>query len=180
METKSNTFLISLILAILVSISAFAIVGMLPYFFPQFPPSLLSMIALFGIPTLAYLFSVAFSVMNQYNMCKKVQSKQIFISQLFTALGSFIVSFILFLESLPIYKYIFGPYPPIDPLTGKPLSDYEADSENHYKIQFFSGIVKAVLPAGMDNSIQNGFVYLYWNFFTTLLSSFFLMKMQSC
>jgi hypothetical protein len=178
MESKSNTLLISFFLAILVSFSAFAIVGVLPYFFPWFPSSILSMIALFGIPVLAYLFSVLFSVMNQYNMCKKVQAKQIFISQLFTALGSFFVSIVLFLESIPIKKFIFGSYPPINPSTGLPMP--ENTSENHYKIQFFSNIVKNALPAGIDDSIQNGFVYLYWNFFVTLLSSFFLMKMQSC
>jgi hypothetical protein len=110
-------------------------------------------------------------------MCKKVQTKQTFISQLFVALSAGVVSFILFLESLPIYKYLFGESTS-ESTPESPLED--PTSEKKYRIQFFSNIVKAVLPTTMDETMKDGFVYMYWTFFSTLLTSFFTMKMQSC
>lgn len=170
---ESRSLLFSFLLALLVSLLAFGFAGLLPYFFPSLSPSLISLATLIGIPLAAYFLGILFSVMNSYNMCKKVEMKQHFISQLFIALTTFIVSFVLFIENLPIYKYIFGSYPP-------PETETDMSSEKHYKIQFFSGIVKAVLPTHIDESIQSGFVAMYWNFFATLLPSFFLLKMQSC
>lgn len=178
MENSNNTLIFSIFLALLIAFIGFSSVGLLPYFFPTLSPYVISIITLIGVPLISYFISVAFSIMKQYNMCKKINAKSAFISQFFLAFIVFLVCFVLFLESLPIYKYIFGPYPPINPLTGEIMQNIV--SENHYKIQFFSGIVKAVLPLGINESMKDGFVHMYWLFFSSLLSSFFLMKIQTC
>jgi hypothetical protein len=53
------------------------------------------------------------------------------------------------------------------------------DPEGHYKIQFFTNIVKAVLPTFVtEENSKLGFVYFYWIFWMTILPFFFLLSVQ--
>jgi hypothetical protein len=53
------------------------------------------------------------------------------------------------------------------------------DTEAHYKIQFFTNIVKAVLPTFVtEENSKLGFVYFYWIFWMTILPFFFLLSVQ--
>jgi len=52
------------------------------------------------------------------------------------------------------------------------------DPEAHYKISFFSGIVKAVLPVYFDESTKEGTVYMYWSFWSVLLPWYFTLIVQ--
>ncbi len=94
-------------------------------------------------------------------------------------------SFVLWFESVPVLKYIFGAYAPRNPLTGdeypQESTEYieSMENEKHYKIQFFSNIVKAVLPMYLTEPVKDGMAYAYWIFFLTLLPSYFLMSLSS-
>jgi hypothetical protein len=95
-----------------------------------------------------------------------------------------IASLVLYLEGIPFLKQIFGVYAPRNPYDGMPYEEGTApwikgmENENHYKIQFFSSIVKAVIPMYVDDSMKNGLVYFYWIFWMTILPLFFLLSMQ--
>lgn len=136
------------------------------------------------IPALAYGISVLMSIVFQYSSCKKVNLGSISSSNLFIALTNLAVSGVLFLEGVPLLKYIFGDYAPRNPITGYPYEpdtqEYTAamETENHYKIQFFSGIVKAVLPVYISDQVKTGFVYFYWIFWLTLLPLYFILSVQ--
>ncbi len=94
------------------------------------------------------------------------------------------VSLLLFIENFPIKKYIFGDYAPINPLTGQPFppesEEYKQNmqTESHYKIQPLSSIVKVILPVYYEESVKDGFAYMYWMFWATMLPSFFLFTIQ--
>jgi hypothetical protein len=79
---------------------------------------------------------------------------------------------------------MFGEYGPTNPNTGEqyPPDSIEykqgMETERHYKIQPLSSIVKAVLPIYYSESVKNGFTYMYWLFWSTMLPSFFLFTVQ--
>jgi hypothetical protein len=115
-------------------------------------------------------------------VCNKVSIGQIAISNIFIALTTLIATSILYVEQVPILKFIFGEYVPsagaeesTECCNKNPLKDTEA----HYKIQFFTNIVKAVLPKFVsEENSKLGFVYFYWIFWMTILPFFFLLSLQ--
>jgi hypothetical protein len=136
------------------------------------------------IPVIAYVISVIMSIIYQYSTCKKISAVPILIGDSAIALTTGAISGLLFLETIPIFKYIFGPYAPRNPITGLPYTEgseeyiYAFDTENHYKLQFFSGIVKAVIPVYFPEGVKSGLVYLYWMFWMTLLPQYFMLSVQ--
>jgi hypothetical protein len=137
------------------------------------------------IPVLAYTISIVVSSIFQYSSCGSVNIGSISLSNLFVLGTNAIASLVLYLEGIPFLKQIFGVYAPRNPYDGMPYEEGTApwikgmENENHYKIQFFSSIVKAVIPMYVDDSMKNGLVYFYWIFWMTILPLFFLLSMQS-
>ncbi len=94
-------------------------------------------------------------------------------------------SAILFVEQIPLLR-IFYPdgYAPRNPISGLPYSPETAEyiegikNGNHYKIQLFTSIVKAVIPVYVNDDTQLGIVYFYWFFFLTLLPLYFILTIQ--
>jgi hypothetical protein len=136
------------------------------------------------IPVLAYGISVLMSIIYQYSSCKKVDIGTIAMTDLLIGLTNGVAAGVLFLEGMPLLKYVFGEYAPRNPVTGllyepgTPEYDAGMESENHYKLQFFSGIVKAVLPVYISEQVKQGFVYFYWIFWLTLLPLYFILSVQ--
>ena len=136
------------------------------------------------IPVVAFVISVIMSLIYQYSTCNKVTVWPIMIGDSVVALTTSIASGLLLFESVPIFKYIFGPYAPRNPITGlqyqEGTEEYAAAmlTEKHYKLQIFSGIVKAIIPVYVSEEVKNGFVYLYWMFWMTLLPQYFMLSVQ--
>jgi len=139
-------------------------------------------ILVFLIPGLAYGISILMSVIYQYATCGSVQAKSIAITNLSVLATNSVVSIILFLETLPLLLSIFGPYPTVDPVTGIPYNEdspqYEVLSRDKYKVQFFSKIVKAVLPPYINESLKDGAVYFYWVFWMSIIPMYFAVSVQ--
>jgi len=138
----------------------------------------------FVIPIAAYIISILISVIYQYATCKTLNMSSILITDTIVLATNGAISALLLFESIPIFRYVFGDYAPRSPITGLP---YTADSaeyveamanENHYKIQFFSGIVKTVIPMYLSEPVKNGMVYMYWVFWMTLLPLYFVLSIQ--
>lgn len=147
-------------------------------------PLKMTIIILITIPLTGYLLTVLGSSVYQYEKCKKLDMKSNAISGL-AVLGTLgVASSVLAFENLPIFKYVFGEYAPRNPLTGEeyPSNSTEymkaMENENHYKIQWFSNIVKSVLPIYVSEPVKDGFAYAYWIFFLSLLPSYFLMSLK--
>jgi len=138
----------------------------------------------FLIPVIAYSISVLMSVIYQYSSCKKVSMGTILLGDSVIALTTASLSGLLFFETIPIFKYIFGAYAPRNPITGLPYTEDSAEyvdamsTENHYKLQFFSGIVKGVIPVYFPEGVKSGLVYLYWIFWMTFLPQYFMLSVQ--
>jgi len=138
----------------------------------------------FIIPVAAYVISILISVIYQYSTCKTVNMASILISDTTILVTNGGISALLLFESIPIFRYIFGTYAARSPITGLPYSPDSAEyvaameNENHYKIQFLSGIVKAVIPMYLSEQVKNGMVYMYWNFWMTLLPLYFVLSIQ--
>ena len=136
------------------------------------------------IPVIAYVISVLMSIIYQYSTCKKISAVPILLGDSVIALTTGSLSGILLLETVPIFKYIFGTYAPRNPITGLPYTEGSAEylaameTENHYKLQFFSGIVKAVIPVYFPEGVKSGLVYLYWMFWMTFLPQYFMLSVQ--
>jgi hypothetical protein len=136
------------------------------------------------IPVFSYIISILFSVIHQYTSCNKVEIGNIAKSDLIVFGTNLLVAVILFLEDFPFLKGMFGVYAPRNPITGLPYEEGTAEymeamrNENHYKIQFFSSIVKAVVPMYVNEQLKEGFVYLYWNFWATIMPFYFLLSVQ--
>jgi hypothetical protein len=144
-----------------------------------------TLLLIVSIPVIGYFLSLLGSSMYQFGKCKKVDFKGIALSNM-ALLGTVgFGSFVLWFESVPVLKYIFGAYAPRNPLTGdeypQESTEYieSMENEKHYKIQFFSNIVKAVLPMYLTEPVKDGMAYAYWIFFLTLLPSYFLMSLSS-
>lgn len=176
--------LLSFTISITVAIIAFFFVSYLPTLLTSTSKLLLGAISILLLSSLTYGLSLAASVFRQYTMCKKVNFQSIALSNtiLLATVGG--ACFILFLENIPILKYFFGEYIPQDPVTGLEYTpdslQYKIfmESEKHYKIQFFSNIVKAVLPAYLTEGVKDGFAYMYWVFWMTMLPAFVLLSAQ--
>ena len=138
----------------------------------------------FIISIIAYVVSLIISSIFQYISCKTVNITSISISNTFILATTFLASLILYLEDFPFLKQIFGEYDPRNPYDGiayeKGSKAWQLgmENENHYKIQFFSSIVKAVIPIYFDDKLKTGFVYFYWIFWMTILPIFFLLGFQ--
>ncbi len=166
-SSTSISILLAFILSLLVALSSFALIS----FFPDlFPPTLFKIITILGIPLFAYLLALGFGSANQYNSCKKVDIGSVAYGQIFVLLANLAVTFVLYLESLPLKKYIFGE---------AVATPGVVINENDYRIQFFSSIVKSVIPDMAPEQVKDGLVYFYWTFFPTLLASFTSMKLLS-
>ena len=137
------------------------------------------------IPGIAYGFSVIMSIINQYVICNKVTLGTVLLGDSLVLLTNGLLGLLLFAEQIPFLKDIFGDYPPRNPISGLPYTPDSAEyvegmkTQNHYKIQLLSGIVKAVVPVYLDESIKQGIVYLYWTFWMTLLPLYFTMGVQA-
>jgi hypothetical protein len=127
------------------------------------------------LPTSAYLFTSLLSLAYQQITFGDVKPFVVLFQNLAVFALNLIVAFVLWFESVPVFKYIFGLYEPRNPNTGvelvKGTSEYQdaLANENHYKLSFFSGIVKAVLSNYFDEPMKEGCVYAYWSFWATLL-----------
>jgi hypothetical protein len=94
-------------------------------------------------------------------------------------------SVLLFVEQIPLLKMFYpNGYAPRNPISGLPYSSESAEyiegmaNENHYKIQLFTSIVKAVIPVYVNDDTKLGIVYFYWFFFMTLLPLYFILTLQ--
>ena len=178
-EIKSNPDSNKIVLSIISSL-AVAILAMVLISMELLPPYLTAII----IPASAYVISIGMSSIYQYSMCNKVSIGAIALSNLFVLGTTGAASLFLFLEKLTVLRMVFGEYAPRNPITGLPYSEeseeYKAAmvNENHYKIQFFSSIVKAVLPVYLSEPLKEGLVSFYWIFWMTLLPLFFLLSVQ--
>ena len=174
-EPSANKLILSSISALLIGIFALILIGTdsIPY-----------SIILIVVPIIAYLITLAISSIYQYSKCGKVEIGSIAVSDLAVFGSTSIMSLILFIESLPIKLWLFGPTEPVDECCGRPLDPGSKEyaealvAGDHYKFQFFSGIVKAVIPNAMNSSLKSGFIAFYWYFFMSLLPTFFLLNLQ--
>jgi len=148
------------------------------------PENIISLLILFIIPIFCYGLSFAMSAVYQFGKCKKVDVKGISVGNTAVLGTTGVLSGLLYLESIPILKYIFGPYAPRNEVTGLPLTEGTPEfteamsNEKHFKIQFFSNIVKSVLPVYLSESVKDGFAYMYWIFWMTMLPMYFLLSLQ--
>jgi hypothetical protein len=136
------------------------------------------------IPAVAYMISVVISSIYQYSSCSSVNIQAIGLSNTFVLGTNLIASSILYMENIPFLKQFFGTYAPRNPYDGMPYEEGTAawiagmKNENHYKLQFLSSIVKAVIPMYFDENTKIGIVHFYWIFWATILPLFFLLSFQ--
>jgi hypothetical protein len=176
--------LLSFTISVSVAIVAFFFISYLPSLMSNTSKLLIGIAAILLLSSLSYGLSIAASVFRQQTMCKKIQIKSILTSNLILLGTVGGACLFLFFENIPILKYLFGEFVPRDPVTGLEYTPDSAqykifmESEKHYKIQFFSNIVKAVLPAYLDESVKDGFAYMYWVFWMIMLPLFVLLSAQ--
>ncbi len=169
-NSESGKIVLSIVYALIISVTSIILITN-----EMVPLTLIIPI----IPFLAYLVSLGLSSLYQYSMCNKVSIGQIAISNLFIVLTTLLATSVLYVEQLPILRFMFGEYAP--PLVTPEFYDKNPlkDPEAHYKIQFFTNIVKAVLPTFVtEENSKLGFVYFYWIFWMTILPFFFLLSVQ--
>jgi hypothetical protein len=148
----------------------------------DFFPSVAVMIS---IPVASYIISVVVSIIVQYSVCKKVTISTIAIGDLVILLCNAILGIILFLEQIPIFRYMFGEYAPRSPITGLEYTTNSAEfvaamaTGDHYKLQILSNIVKSAVPVYLTDELKKGFVYFYWTFWMTMLPLYFMLGVQS-
>ena len=169
-NSESSKIILSIVYALIISVLVLILITNNMVSIPLIVPI---------IPAVAYVVSIGLSSIYQYSICNKVSIGQIAISNIFIALTTFIATSILYVEQLPILKFMFGEYVPnsdtAECCNKNPLKDPEA----HYKIQFFTNVVKAVLPKFVsEENSKLGFVYFYWIFWMTILPFFFLLSVQ--
>lgn len=135
------------------------------------------------MPVSAYILTALLSIVYQQIAFGKIEVFTVLLQNLAVLVANLLITFILWFESVPIFKYMFGEYQPRNPITGDQLVPGSADyttamaNQNHYKLSFFSGVVKAVLPVYFDDSMRDGSVYAYWSFWGTLLPWFAVLYM---
>ena len=175
MASADSKIILAIISSIIVAVVALLAVS--TDIFPNWSAPLI-------IPAVAYIISVVISSIYQYSSCGNVNIQAIGLSNTFVLGTNLIASAILYLEGIPFLKQVFGTYPPRNPYDGMPYEEstpaYIAgmQNENHYKLQFLSSIVKAVIPIYFDENTKSGLVYFYWIFWATILPLFFLLSFQ--
>jgi hypothetical protein len=143
------------------------------------------LLRLIMIPPIAYLISLLVSFIFQSSVCSSTNMTTAAITNIMIFLSTAFISFFLYLESLPVLGFM-GYSNPIDPNTGQPLNKelnpdlyFKATEDNkHLKIQFLSGIVKAVLPVYFSELHKTSLVYVYWLFWMTLLPLYMALGVQ--
>jgi hypothetical protein len=180
-NSESSKIILSIVYALIISVLVLILITNDMVSIPLIVPM---------IPAVAYAVSIGLSSIYQYSICNKVSIGQIAISNIFIVLTTLIATTILYVEQMPILKFMFGEYVPsagdAARLEGAEGEGGECcnknglkDSEAHYKIQFFTNIVKAVLPKFIsEENSKLGFVYFYWIFWMTILPFFFLLSVQ--
>jgi hypothetical protein len=127
------------------------------------------------LPASSYFITSVLTMIYQKISTGDVKPFVVLMNTLLVFASTLVVSLLLWFESVPVFKYIFGAYLPRNPTTGAQLVEGTPEyqdamaTEAHYKISFFSGIVKAVLPVYFDTPMKDGMVYAYWSFWATLL-----------
>ena len=175
MASSESKVILSLISSLIVAVVALLAVS--TEIFPKWSAPLI-------IPAVAYLISIVISSIYQYSSCGKINVQAISLSNTFVLGTNLLTSGILYLEGIPFLKQVFGTYAPRNPYDGMPYEEGTPawvagmQNENHYKLQFFSSIVKAVIPIYFDDNTKNGLVYFYWIFWSTMLPLFFLLSFQ--
>ena len=177
-ETNKFTIAITGSIALAVTVCVFIAINKTSIGIPSWAIAL-------TLPPLAYGYSLVLSSISQYSSCGSVNIAGIALQNLIVLGTNALVAGILFLETFPIKKVLFGEFPPTNPLTGLPLDpaspefSQAMESESHYKLQFFSGIVKAVLPIWMQEPLKDGLAYCYWIFWMNLLPIYTLLGFQT-
>jgi hypothetical protein len=143
------------------------------------------MIFTIALPVIIYLITVAMSIIYQYSKTNKVNVTSAFFANLMVLGTTLFTSVLLFVEQIPLLKMFYpNGYAPRNPISGLPYSSESAEyiegmaNENHYKIQLFTSIVKAVIPVYVNDDTKLGIVYFYWFFFMTLLPLYFILTLQ--
>ena len=137
------------------------------------------------IPPIAYAISLLFSFIFQTSVCPATNMTAAAITNISVLFSTGLVAVVLFLESIPLLS-AFGYSEPISPMTGLPISRESSpeeyakatDDNKHLKIQFLSGIVKAVLPVYFEEVHKTSLVYFYWMFWMTLLPIYLTLGIQ--
>jgi hypothetical protein len=137
------------------------------------------------IPPIAYGISLCMSYIFQKSICPSTNMVTVSLLNLTVLFSTGLASLVLFLESLPILS-LFGFTDPYSPVTGLPIGKesspeeyYKATEDNkHLKVQFFSGIVKAILPVYFEEAHQTALVYFYWMFWMSLLPLYTVLGIQ--
>jgi len=139
-----------------------------------------------SIPIVAYIITSGMSAIYEYSKCNTLNISRAFLTNLLVFAATAFTSAVLFFEQIPIMKSFYPDgYPPRNPVSGLPYSPDSAEyieglkNENHYKLQLFTSIVKAVIPVYISENIKLGIVYFYWLFFLTLLPFYFILSLQS-
>jgi hypothetical protein len=138
-----------------------------------------------ALPVIIYLITTAMTAIYQYSKCNKIDIKSAFLTNLMVLASALLTTGVLFLEQIPFLKMIYPDgYAPRNPVSGLPYSEETAEyaegmrNENHYKIQLFTSIVRAVIPVYVNENVKLGIVYFYWFFFLTLLPLYFILTVQ--
>jgi hypothetical protein len=175
MASSDSKVVLSVISSLIV-----AVVALLSVSTEIFPKWLTPLI----IPGVAYIISCIISSIYQYSSCGSINIQAISLSNTFVLGTTFLTSGILYLEGIPFLKQVFGTYAPRNPYDGMPYEEGTPawvagmQNENHYKLQFFSSIVRAVIPMYFDEYTKSGLIYFYWIFWATILPLFFLLSFQ--
>lgn len=160
------------------------IVAMIPLMIISMSGSL-SIIFTLALPVVIYLITSGMTAVYQYARCNTLNITSAFFTNLMVLGSTLFTSVLLFVEQIPLLK-IFYPdgYAPRNPVSGLPYSPDTAEyiegmkNENHYKIQLFTSIVRAVMPVYVNDNTKLGVVYFYWFFFLTLLPLYFILTIQ--
>jgi hypothetical protein len=112
---------------------------------------------------LAYLIASGTNFIFQYASCNTVNPANIFLSCIIVLRNISLTCLVLYLDTYPFFAV--------------PSSEGSECQEIGQRkgIEFFSGIVKAILPEGMSDTTKTGIVHVYWTFWMTLLPIYFLV-----
>jgi hypothetical protein len=180
----SSQAILSVVGSIITGIFSGLFVAYKSNIFTALPEGIISILILIFVPLFCYLISIIMSLIHQFQKCGTVDIKGISVSNSAVLGTTGILSSFLYFESIPFLKYIFGVYAPRNEITGEyivegtPAYTEAMLNEKHYKIQFFSNIVKSVLPVYLIESVKDGFAYTYWIFWMTMLPLYFLLSLQ--
>ena len=114
---------------------------------------------------LAYFIASGTNFIFQYAACKTVNPANIFLSCLIVLRNISLTCLVLYLDTYPFFStpHAEGSVP-----EGGEIGQRKG-------VEFFSGIVKAILPEGMSDTTKTGIVHIYWTFWMSLLPIYFLV-----